>query len=223
LHSIPYPGLSFLFIVLYFIKMPLYKRVYCNVYSDGTTECYEPGFWYTDKGIIIKWSILAAIFFFFMAWFVGGYMHAMRRLRAGKPLLAYHRWLVPYKQRQRYGQAPQNHFTFYAAQPQPYGQRPDGTYPEPPPLYTNDAPPQYMPPPGATKAHPMQTYETHLPAAMPPAGMHSQPTEAYPMAPQQTGFVGGSSNGNALPEQQLPPRPERVKTAASNFLSRFRK
>lgn len=133
---------------------------------------------------------------------------------------------MPYKQRQRYGQAPQNHFTFYASQQpygQPYGQRPDGTYAEPPPLYTNDAPPQYIPPPGATKIHPTQTYEMNYSAGMPPAGTSSQPTGTYPMAPQQSGFVGGSSNGNTLPEQQLPPRPERVKTAATNFLSRFRK
>lgn len=214
--------------------MRIDRRYYCDYYADGSRVCYGGGFWYTDKGIIIKWSILAAIFFFFFAWFVGGYFHAIRRLKKGQPLLAYHRWLVPYKQRVRYGQAPQNHFTFYATQQQPYAPRQDGTYPEPPPMYTNDAPPQYMPPLGATKANPSQNYQMNS-----QFGVHQQPNPAYamaPMAPQQSGVTGSypmgptpsgpageSSNSNNYQEGQLPPRPERVKVAATNFLSRFRK
>jgi hypothetical protein len=41
--------------------------------------------------MIIKWAILGSLFAFFMLWFIGGYIHAKRRLKAGKPLLAYHR------------------------------------------------------------------------------------------------------------------------------------
>jgi len=44
-----------------------------------------------ETGIIIKWAILATLFFIFVAWFLGGYLHAKSRLRKGKPLLAYHR------------------------------------------------------------------------------------------------------------------------------------
>jgi hypothetical protein len=44
-----------------------------------------------QKGLIIKWAILGSLFAFFMLWFIGGYIHAKRRLKAGKPLLAYHR------------------------------------------------------------------------------------------------------------------------------------
>jgi hypothetical protein len=44
-----------------------------------------------QKGMIIKWSILGGLFLFFMLWFFGGYIHAKRRLKAGKPLLKYHR------------------------------------------------------------------------------------------------------------------------------------
>lgn len=44
-----------------------------------------------QKGMIVKWAILGSLFAIFMLWFVGGYIHAKRRLRAGKPLLAYHR------------------------------------------------------------------------------------------------------------------------------------
>ena len=41
--------------------------------------------------MIIKWAILGSFFLFFMLWFFGGYIHAKRRLKAGKPLLKYHR------------------------------------------------------------------------------------------------------------------------------------
>ena len=44
-----------------------------------------------QKGMIIKWAILGSMFAFFMLWFIGGYIHAKRRLKAGKPLLGYHR------------------------------------------------------------------------------------------------------------------------------------
>lgn len=41
--------------------------------------------------MIIKWAILGSLFALFMLWFIGGYIHAKRRLKAGKPLLGYHR------------------------------------------------------------------------------------------------------------------------------------
>lgn len=44
-----------------------------------------------QKGIIIKWIILGVLFALFMAWFVGGYIHAKQRLKKGLPLLGYHR------------------------------------------------------------------------------------------------------------------------------------
>ena len=43
------------------------------------------------NAVIIKYSIIAAIFFAFFAWFVGGYFHARRRIKKGLPPLAYHR------------------------------------------------------------------------------------------------------------------------------------
>ncbi|KAF2203743.1 hypothetical protein GQ43DRAFT_410944 [Delitschia confertaspora ATCC 74209] len=203
-------------------------------YFDGTRECIRSrdGFWYSNKGIIVKWIILAVIFFAFMAWFVGGYIHAKSRMRKGLPLLSYHRWLIPYRERQRWGQipgqtpsrTPQDHFTFYNTQA--YGVRPGGAYPEPPPMYYNDAPPQYTPPPGATKIQPNQTYVEMQPQMRRPAQSYgaysipSQQTEAYPMPHQQTGVVGESSNSS---NHGGLPRPDRVKLATTNFLSRFRK
>lgn len=91
----------------------------CFERFDGSVECFNNGFWYSrvsrppqlthvdiafgspqrrrkltstlQTGEIIKWSVLAGIFLFFMAWFIGGYMHAKRRMRKGLPLKAYHR------------------------------------------------------------------------------------------------------------------------------------
>ncbi|KAF2634939.1 hypothetical protein P280DRAFT_474235 [Massarina eburnea CBS 473.64] len=202
--------------------MVLSKR-YCVEYIDGTIECFREGFWYTGTGLIVKWSILAGFFLFFTLWFLGGYMHAKQRLRKGKPLLSYHRWLVSYQDRKKFGQTPQNDFTFYAAQPygQPFHpqhqyqqpqqpqQRADGTWPEPPPMYTPGkseqpadmsmygAPPQYPPPPGP-----------------PPMG-------PPPMGQQQTGVVGANGDLEGQQQAQLPPRPQ--KAAVKTLLSKFRK
>lgn len=86
-------------------------------------------------------------------------------------------------------------------------------------MYNGDAPPGYVPPPGATKANPNQTA-----MEMPQYGMAPAPTGAYPMGTQQTGVVGG--NGRQDVESQnneLPPRPQQAKLAFTNFVSRFRR
>lgn len=59
-------------------------------FHNGTNAADSP-----QKGMIIKWSILGGLFLFFMLWFFGGYIHAKRRLKAGKPLLKYHRVSSP--------------------------------------------------------------------------------------------------------------------------------
>ncbi|KZM22201.1 uncharacterized protein EKO05_0002124 [Ascochyta rabiei] len=204
--------------------MGLAKR-YCVEYVDGTIECFrDGGFWYTEKGQIIKWGILGGLFGIFMLWCIGGYIHARRRLKAGKPLLAYHRLLVSWQERKRYGQAPQNPFPSYATQNAypnhpPYQQRTDGSWPEAPPLYNGgDAPPGYGAPPGASKANPNQS--GGVPMEMPPYGA--------PMGtgPQQSGVVGGGQGdveqgGSA---EQLPPRPpQKAKAVLKGFTDRFRK
>ncbi|KAF1968966.1 hypothetical protein BU23DRAFT_653943, partial [Bimuria novae-zelandiae CBS 107.79] len=166
-------------------------------------------------GIIVKWVILASFFLFFTAWFLGGYLHAKARLRKGKPLLAYHRWLVSYQDRKKYGQTMQNQYGYYAQPQQPYGQqqqqqqqqqpaygpRPDGTWPEPPPLYNHDAPPGYVPQ-GATKMDPNQSpgnveMGRYPPPPPPPMGMGAQ---------QQQG-------GQDEYRQDMPPRPAQAKLA----------
>ena len=79
---------------------------------------------------------MALIFLLLLAWFVGGYYHAQRRMRKGLQPLAYHRvrlvlllsldvqrtelsqWLLPRSQRARFEphlSEPQNLFSFYQA------------------------------------------------------------------------------------------------------------
>jgi len=206
------------------------EKRYCSDYDAAHGYC-GGGWWYSDKGYVAKWAILGALFGFFFLWFVGGYLHAKSRLKKGKPLLAYHRWLVSRQTRSRYGQAPpQNHFTFYNMQRrpypppnQPYVPRTDGAYPEPPPVYTgNDAPPSYYAPP-----------PQGAPGVPKPYG---QQPPVYATGPQQTGVVTGESSGvgasgsaNVNGEGQaqgqgqpadLPPRPQQ---AFSNFMGRFRR
>ncbi|KAF1946304.1 hypothetical protein EJ02DRAFT_450745 [Clathrospora elynae] len=184
--------------------MALGKRYFCD---EETRQCYpdDDGFWFSDTGIIVKWAILAAFFFVFFGWFVGGHIHAKRRLRSRKPLLAYHRFLIPYQERRRHGQVPQNHFSFYQtqnpygpnAQSGPYAQRQDGTFAEPPPLYqNNDAPPQYFAPPsGPPKAQDMEMPQYGAPQA----------------GPQQNGVVGSNVDVEQGQTQELPPRPAKAK------------
>ncbi|CAA9957611.1 hypothetical protein CFE70_001183 [Pyrenophora teres f. teres 0-1] len=209
--------------------MVLSKRYYCITYDNGERECFnDDSFWYSDTGIIVKWIILASFFFIFFGWFVIGHIHAKQRLKKGLPLLAYHRFLIPYNQR-RGPLAPQNHFTFYQTQ-QPYGapppnapyaQRTDGAWAEPPPLYQNtDAPPQYFAPPGASKTNPSQATASAsaAPAMEMPLYGSSQP------GPQQAGVVGSGSadvEQGRVPTQELPPRPAKAKLMG--VLERFRK
>jgi len=214
--------------------MVLARREECFQEVDGI-HCYVDGdgFWYTDKGIIVKWILLVAFFAVFFGWFVGGYIHAKRRLRRGLPLLPYHRFLVSYSERRRYGQAapPQNHFTFYQTQNpyQPnataYQQRQDGAWAEPPPLYHNtDAPPQYFAPPGATKANQNQGVGAGG-VELPSYGV------AGPQGGQQSGVVGageGASGSGPVDQaesstQGLPPRPETAKTKLMGMVGRFRR
>lgn len=205
--------------------LSLTKRYYCVDDFAGGRECYEgdDGFWYTDKGIIVKWIILASFFVIFFGWFVGGRIHAKQRLRKGLPLLGYHRFLISYSERRRHGQVPQNHFTFYQTQnpyaPNPqYTQRQDGTWAEPPPLYQNtDAPPQYFapPPPGATKMNPNQGAQA---MEMP---LYGAPAQGVPQqtGPQQSGVIGADVEQGQT--QELPPRPAKAKIMG--VLDRFRR
>lgn len=159
-------------------------------------------------------------------------------MKKGLPLMGYHRFLVPLSQRRAAGQAPQNHFTFYATQPQQYGgqynphyappqRRQDGTYPDAPPMYSNEAPPGYVPPPGATKTNwnqgPAQQQQMEMPVY--PGNQGGQQSgvvgrdEEQGFAQQQNGGSNQNGNGNA----ELPDRPQQAKLALGKLMGRFRR
>lgn len=98
----------------------------------------------------IRYTIICVIFASILLYFVGGYLHARRRLRKGLPPLAYHRWMV--QRSVRYQQPVYNPY----AQHDPYSQGYNMPgYQPPPPAYQppqRDAPPAYTPPQGASKA-----------------------------------------------------------------------
>ncbi|KAH6609283.1 chitin synthesis regulation [Trichoderma cornu-damae] len=49
---------------------------------------------YSKVGIIVKWSLAAAILLGFVMFLLGGYLHLQSRLKKGRPPLAYHRFMV---------------------------------------------------------------------------------------------------------------------------------
>ena len=166
--------------------------------------------------MIVKWAIIASIILLFVAYFVGGYMHAQRRIKKGRPPLAYHRvsqhlsisvhlltssqWLVRRSQRRQF--APQPYFSFQQQHAN------DGyamnNYPPPPPAYNAaqmPPPPSYQPPGGASKVNPSQQY-----------------TASPGPPPSQTPLAGGNlGEGSASRAENTTPAP------ANNLITRFTK
>lgn len=75
-------------------------------------------------------------------------------------------------------------------------------------MYNHDAPPGYVPPPGATKMDPNQAPGNVEMGQYPPPP---------PMGAQQTGVTGGEGGF----QQEMPPRPPQAKLA--KLMGRFRK
>ena len=103
----------------------------------------------------MRYAIVIILFAAILLYFVGGYIHAKRRVRKGLPPLRYHRWMAqrrmaPRSYNQQYYQ-PQGH-------PGPGYQMEN--YAPPPPAYTSaDAPPPvYQPPEGGSKVMADQSY-----------------------------------------------------------------
>ncbi|KAH6900240.1 hypothetical protein B0T10DRAFT_20657 [Thelonectria olida] len=125
--------------------------------------------WYTDTGMIVKWTVFTTIVVLFMAWLIGGYFHAKKRLQKGMQPLAYHRVLVSRRMRAQYDPnyvPPQPVYGMYAA-PNGYGYP---MYNMPPPVYDPNRPPMYEPPAGSTKIDPMQDRHYEQPEYQPPPG-----------------------------------------------------
>ncbi|EME79123.1 uncharacterized protein MYCFIDRAFT_34795, partial [Pseudocercospora fijiensis CIRAD86] len=108
-------------------------------------------------GIALRYTVICIIFASILLFFLGGYVHAKRRLRKGLPLLGYHRWMM--RRSVREGQQYQYQQPVYS-DPYQDGYSMHG-YAPPPPAYHrfDDAPPAYVPPPaGASKAMADQHY-----------------------------------------------------------------
>lgn len=123
----------------------------------------------------VRYAIVGSLFALALLYFVGGYFHALRRLRKGLPPLRYHRWMV---QRRLYmmnamnnGQNNNNgsggYYNSGAAYYGPPGSQQPGqggyqmeNYPPPPPAYNPQEvpPPTYQPPEGASKVLADQHY-----------------------------------------------------------------
>ena len=103
----------------------------------------------------VRYAVVALLFATILLFFVGGYVHARRRLNKGLAPLPYHRWMVrrymhPPSQQQGYQFHPQPQYQGYQME----------NYAPPPPAYTAaDAPPPvYQPPVGGSKVLADQSY-----------------------------------------------------------------
>ncbi|KAL8632361.1 hypothetical protein Q9189_001933 [Teloschistes chrysophthalmus] len=187
-----------------------------TTYGGDTTIVDDDGnWWYSGTAEAIKWAIVAGIFFAVLLFFIGGYIHAKRRVRKGQQPLAYHRWLLRRSQRTRYPPAR----PYYNPHGNPYEMN---AYPPPPPAYNSNEmppPPMYEPPAGASKANPDQHY---APPSGPPPGHEA--SNAGPSTPTMHGANSSAEQYNNVPlrdeESQLPARP--VSSGRSwNPLKRF--
>jgi len=163
-------------------KMDSSRAFRRQVTSNNDGDFNDGYWWYSSTAYAIKWAIIAAILVAFLVFFVAGYLHARRRMRKGQPPLAYHRWLVPRRQRMAFAQQyPQyaQQVGYYRAtptyHPYPQGQAYHmGAYGPPPPAYHE---PDYVPaytPQGPNKVDPDQNRQ-YAPPAGPPPGEPSQP------------------------------------------------
>jgi len=156
----------------------------------------DGSWWWSSEAYTIKFAVLLSIFVVLIAYFLGGYLHAQRRIKKGLPPLRYHRWLLPRSQRARFDpyfqQQQQQQFAYYPVQD---GYAMQG-YPPPPPAYNPHAPPppSYQPSEGGSKVMP------------------SQDVYAAPVGPPPT-----TSNANPVGEEPT------QSSSSGGFLSRFKR
>ncbi|CZT19468.1 uncharacterized protein RCC_05319 [Ramularia collo-cygni] len=115
---------------------------------DDDYDDYNDSWYWSDTGYTVRYVIVFVILTALLLFFLGGYLHARKRMKKGLQPLSYHRWMVKSRYRQ-----PQ----YYQNAPPPQGY-PMYAYPpaqqEVPPAYYQHAPPPpaYSPPEGASKA-----------------------------------------------------------------------
>jgi hypothetical protein len=60
--------------------------------GNGQTNDLGADWWWTSPtAYAVKWGIIAGIFILFLLLFLGGYLHARRRMKRGLAPLGYHR------------------------------------------------------------------------------------------------------------------------------------
>ncbi|MCJ1373088.1 hypothetical protein MMC20_004315 [Loxospora ochrophaea] len=140
---------------------------------------------YSQKSLIIRYSVFGGIVLIFVLVILGGYFHARRRMKKGLPPWRAHKVFLPSSQRHQGG--PQNQFSYYQTRGD-YNQEYGMQSLELPAYNSDNVPPTYQPPDGASKIYPTQDW-----AAIPPAG---SPPNREPV----------SADGRDT-ESQLPSRP----------------
>ncbi|PBP21004.1 vacuolar assembly/sorting protein VPS8 [Diplocarpon rosae] len=155
-----------------------------DIGDDDELDFYEDddrrSFWWTREGQIVRWFLFFGMLFLFLAYMIGGYIHAKKRINKGLAPLAYHRWLLSRRDRARYDPMYQNPSVYYNTYPQQNNSQ-YGMYPVPPPVYNHaDLPPTYQPPAGATKIDPSQW---RAEPTRRPADTIGEPSPAYEAPP----------------------------------------
>lgn len=130
-----------------------------------------------QTAFIIKWVVTAVIVIGLLAFFLGGYFHAQRRMKKGLPPLRYHRWMISRRQREQWFPQ-QNQRVYYHNAAYGHGPAmPLNNYGPAPPAYgENDYVPPYAPPQGGSKVNPDQSYQQ--PGYNQPGSGPSQPAPA---------------------------------------------
>lgn len=125
------------------------KRQSGSLFHDDS-QYYTPAVYY------VKWAVLTVLILLILLYFVGGYLHARRRMRQGLAPMLYHRWFIPRRERAHVGvqsRHPHEQFSFYHNQHSGYNMQS-----MPPPAYNQNMapPPLYQPPLGGSKVDPSQ-------------------------------------------------------------------
>lgn len=128
----------------------------------------------------VRYTVITILFAAILLYFIGGYWHAQRRLRAGLPPLSYHAWMIRRSHRYRH----QNPYQQQPFPPYNHGQQPEAAgyampgYPQPPPAYNafGAPPPAYQPPEGGSKAMADQNYSA-------PVNREGESSQAPPPPP----------------------------------------
>lgn len=69
----------------------IYKRqLTTNNPNDPNDDGFDDSWWWSTTAYAIKWAIVGSIFAFFILFFVGGYLHARRRMKKGLAPRRYH-------------------------------------------------------------------------------------------------------------------------------------